>query len=154
MSFLSILKAIGKNFTVGIHKAIAFEVKALPLEKEIATAITFIPGAGAIGTTLLDLVTVVGRVEQITEAVGATNGSGPQKLAVALPDIEQAILSDPLFKGRQVSNLDKYNKALVAFTGAIADIADSFASTTVAPVAAPIQTPVAFTPAAIKVPTS
>lgn len=142
--FISILEKIGHSFKLGAEKAIAVEAQLLPLESAIAGGIGLVnPGAGV---TLQGLVAVVGRVEQIATAVNATTGTGAQKLEAAIPGVEQAILSDPLFKGKTPANLDLYNKAVIAITSALADLTNSFASGP-APVTAPVPAVILAAPA-------
>lgn len=132
--FVSLLEKIGHAFKIGAEKAIAVEANLLPLESAIAGGISLVNPV--VGVTLQGLIAVVGRVEQVATAVSASNGTGTQKLVAAIPGIEQAILSDPLFHGRVPANLDLYNKAIGAIAGALADLTNSFAATppTVAPV--------------------
>lgn len=122
----SLLDKIGGWFKFGAKKALLVEAKLLPAEQLVAGIVqTFNP---VVGTTLLDLLSVVGNVEQVAVAVGAASGTGLQKLQVAAPGIEQAILSDPIFKGKTITNLDLWNKALYAITGSLADLLRSTSS--------------------------
>lgn len=128
MKFISILESIGHKFALGVKKALDLEARALPAEKQIAGVITmFNPGVGA---TISGLLAVVGNVEQVAAAVGASTGSGVQKLTVALPGIEAAILADPLFAGKNIPDMTVWNANIVKFTSALVDLANSVESAT------------------------
>jgi hypothetical protein len=150
ISFTSILKSIGHAFHVGATKAVELEAKALPIEQKIDAAISlYSPSLGAaIGVgivTVQGLVAVIGNVEQIATAVGATDGTGPQKLLAAVPLVESAILADPLFKGKTIADFPKWNDAITKLTSALADLTNSVESatapvTSAATTAAPVAT--------------
>lgn len=128
MKFISILESIGTKFALGVKKALDLEAKALPIEQKIATTITvFNP---AFGATLSGLLSVVGNIEQVATAVGASTGTGPQKLVAALPGIESAILADPLFAGKHIPDLTAWNANLAKFTSALVDLANCVQSAT------------------------
>lgn len=103
MSFTSVLKSIGSKFKLGVQKAIAIEAKLLPFEKAAATSFATIDPKD--GVLVEDLVGILGNVEGVAQSVGASDGKGPQKLAAAVPQIEQAILQSPLFAGKQIPDL-------------------------------------------------
>ena len=123
---VSILDRIGSFFKLGAEKAIALETKLLPVEEAAATAVTVVDPA--LGGIFGDIVTEVSRVEQVAVAVGASTGTGAQKLAAAIPGVEQAILADPFFAGRKIPDLTKYNNAIAGLTGSVADLLKSFES--------------------------
>lgn len=122
--FKTFLDHLGSLFKIGAKDALAVEAKLLPAEGAVAAVVAAEnPAAGA---TLEGLIGVVTQVEQVATAVGASTGTGQQKLAAALPGIEDAILSDPLFKGKTIANQTLFNNAIVAVTGSLADILNSF----------------------------
>ncbi|HUZ04286.1 MAG TPA: hypothetical protein VMU62_02925 [Acidobacteriaceae bacterium] len=124
--FKTFLDHLGSMFKSGAEKALAVEAKLLPAEEATAAAISAInPAAG--GTFEAILSSVV-NVEQVATAVNASTGTGQQKLAAALPQVEQAILSNPLFKGKTVANLPLWNTAVEAIASASAELLNSFTS--------------------------
>lgn len=130
------IKRLGSLFLHGAEKAIEIvEKDAAPIENA-ALAVGTLAGVGAqvqaAENTFNEAFSEVVQVEQVATAVGASTGTGPQKLAAAVPQIEQIILSNSLFKGKTIIDLDKWNKAIAAFGGAIYDLSNSVA----APVAA------------------
>lgn len=139
-SFITLLDKIGSAFKLGITKALAIEVKALPLENAIAGGIALVDPP--LGATLLGLFGVIGKVEQVTVAVGVSKGTGQQKLATALPEIEQIILNEPIFAGKTPANLPLWNTAVESITGALADLLNSYAATPIpVPVTNPLPSP-------------
>jgi hypothetical protein len=136
---VTMLESWGAKFASGTKAVIAEEQKLRPLEKVVDAVITTVDPA--LGATLSGLLSVVGNVEQVATAVGASTGAGSQKLAVAIPGVEQAILADPLFKGKTISNLTLWNSAVEAITSALANLANSVQSSVP-------STVVAATPAA------
>ena len=133
--FIPWLKHLGSMFKVGAEKAIAIETKLLPGEEAAIQAVglaataagqpAIAAGAGIVGVSLQRLFGVAVQVEQISEAVGASAGTGAQKLAAALPQMEQTILSDPIFRGKTISNLDLWNQSIEAITSAIVGLGNS-----------------------------
>lgn len=132
--FKTFLDHLGSMFKTGAEKALAIEAKLLPAEEATAAAVSAVdPAAG--GTFEAILGSVV-NVEQVATAVSASTGTGQQKLAAALPQVEQAILSNPLFKGKTIVNLPLWNTAVEAITSASAELLNS------------VEAPGATTPAA------
>src|SRR5487761_1233008 len=126
--FVSFLDRIGKDFKLGAEKALALETKLLPAEEAIASGVTLVDPA--VGVTLKDLLMPIVGIQQAASALNASTGTGAQKLAVALPQFERALLSDPLFKGKTVANLPLYNSTLTTLTGAFADLMAAFSGET------------------------
>lgn len=122
--FITLLDKLGSDFKLGAAKALEVEAKLLPAEQAVAQVLTMVDPP--VGVTLQGLLASVVGVEQVAVALKASAGNGQQKLAVALPALEQAILSDPLFKGKQPANLPLWNSAIEKLTGAFADVLDSF----------------------------
>ncbi|MGC9291829.1 MAG: hypothetical protein ACP5EP_03790 [Acidobacteriaceae bacterium] len=121
--FKTFLEHLGSMFKVGAEKALAIESKLLPAEEAAAAVVsTMDPAAG--GTFGAILGSVV-NVEQVATALGASTGTGEQKLAAALPQVEQAVLANPLFKGKKIANLALWNKAIGAIASATADLMNS-----------------------------
>lgn len=137
MKFLSILESIGAKFKLGAKAAVQAEIKALPAEEEIAKAVAVVDAP--VGDTLLEILQVVGGVEQVATAVGATTGTGEQKLAAALPQVEDVLLASPLLKGKTIPDLAKFNSAVEDFTSAFVDLVNSVDGSVAAP--APVETP-------------
>ncbi len=120
----SFLDHLGSMFKLGAMKALAIEAKLLPAEETLAGVVaTFDP---ALGGTFEAILGSVVKVEQVATAVNASSGTGQQKLATALPEVEQAILSNPLFKGKTVANLPLYNTAIEQLTSASAQLLNAF----------------------------
>lgn len=118
------LDKLGSMFKLGAMKALAIEAKLLPAEETIAGVVTsFDP---ALGGTFEAILGSVVKVEQVATAVNASTGTGQQKLATALPEVEQAILSNPLFKGKTVANLPLWNAAIEQLTSASAQLLNAF----------------------------
>lgn len=122
--FISILDNIGHLFKTGIVKALAVEQKLIPLETAVAQQITvFDPPVGA---GIMAIITAIGKVEQVATAVGASAGTGTQKLQAALPDVEQVILGLPIFQGKHIPDVTRYNSAIIGITSAFADLLNAF----------------------------
>lgn len=130
--FVSFIKKLGSMFNHGVQKAIAIEQKALPAEEVIANVVGQLTGTSALVTagekTFESIFGTVVQVEQVATAVGATSGTGVQKLAVALPQVEQAILANPLFAGKVVIDTTKWNNAISAIAGAMYDLGNAVAA--------------------------
>lgn len=130
--FVSFIKKLGSMFQHGAAKAIAIEQKALPAEEVIANTVGVLTGTSAAVTagekTFESIFGTVVQVEQISTAVGASTGTGTQKLAAAIPQVEQAILANPLFAGATVIDTAKWNSAITAITGAMYDLGNAVAA--------------------------
>lgn len=89
MSFLSVLKAIGKDFEKGLVFAVKY---ALPVETLVAL---LFPAATPVVTAAFSAVDLIQKavlqVEQKYAASGASTGTGAQKLAEVLLLTEQAV---------------------------------------------------------------
>lgn len=127
--FVSFIKKLGSMFVHGSAKAIQIIQKDAPALELAALAVGTAAGVGPavlVGeATFNRIFGEVVEVEQIATAVKASDGTGVEKLAVAVPRVEQVILSDPLFKGKQIVDLDKWNKAVAAIAGAVYDLGNS-----------------------------
>lgn len=124
--FRTFLDHLGSMFKLGAEKALAIEAKLLPAEETVASVVgMFDP---VLGGTFEAILGSVVKVEQVATAVGAATGTGQQKLATALPEVEQAILSNPLFKGKQPANLELYNQAIEQITNASAQLLNAFSA--------------------------
>ncbi len=122
--FKTFLDHLGSMFKIGAEKALAIEAKLLPAEETVASVVgMFDP---ALGGTFEAILGSVVKVEQVATAVNASTGTGQQKLATALPEVEQAILSNPLFKGKTVANLPLWNAAIEQLTSASAQLLNAF----------------------------
>lgn len=121
--FVSFLKRLGGMFKTGATEALRIEAKLIPAEEAVGAALTIVNPA--VGGTFEAILASVVKVEQIATAVGASHGTGEQKLVAALPDVEAAVLSNPLFKGKTIANLGLWNSALEKITGAVADLTSS-----------------------------
>lgn len=139
MKFITFLDHLGSMFKIGAEKALAVEAKLLPMEEMATAAIAVVNPA--LGGTFEGILASVVKVEQVAKAVGASTGTGAQKLQAAIPAVEQAILSDPLFKGKTIANLDLWNKAILSITGSLADLMNSTAAS--APAAEAVASTVA-----------
>lgn len=126
--FKSFLDHLGSMFAIGNKKALQVEMALAPAEQSLAAIASLIPGAAPIVATVQAILGEIVKVQQITTAVGASTGTGAQKLAAALPSVEQVIMSDPLLAGKKIANLDLYNKALTSITGSFADLLNSLAA--------------------------
>ena len=124
--FVTFLEHLGHLFKVGAEKALAFEAKLLPLESAVAGTVSVIDPA--LGGTFEGILSSVVKVEQVATAVNATHGTGQQKLATALPEVEQAILSNPIFKGKTIANLSLWNTAIEQITSASAQLLNAVAA--------------------------
>ena len=132
--FKTFLDHLGSMFKNGAEKALAVEAKLLPAEEAIAAAVSVVNPA--VGGTFEAILGSVVNVEQVATAVNASTGTGQQKLAAALPQVEQAILSNPLFKGKTVANLPLWNSAVEAIASASAELLNSVeAPNTATPIA-------------------
>lgn len=134
--FVSFIKKLGVLFASGAVKAIAIVQKDAPAIEGIATTVGALTGqsvqvAAVEGTFNLAFNEIV-KVEQIATAVGASNGTGAQKLAAAAPQVEAVILANPLFKNVTITDQAKWTSAINSITGALYDLGNS-----VTPVAAP-----------------
>lgn len=130
--FVSFFRAVGKLFTKGVPAALKIVQKDAPALEGVALTVGTLAGVGpevAAGEETFNAIfkSVLG-VEQVAQAVGAGDGTGTQKLAAAVPQIEQIILQNPMFKGLQVADVDKYTKAVAQLTSAVVDIGNSFAA--------------------------
>lgn len=122
--FKTFLDHLGSMFRIGAATAIAIEAKLIPAEQTVVEVVSMF--SPALGGTFEAILGSVVKVEQVATAVGASTGTGIQKLTTAVPEVEQAILGNPLFKGKQPKDLALYNKALVAITSAAADLLNAF----------------------------
>lgn len=138
--FISILQNAGHLFTVGWQKALAFESqpKVKAVENAALAAVSLVDPA--LGVTLTSLFGIFVRVEQVSTAVGASSGTGPQKLQAALPDFEAAILSLPMFAGKRIPDLTQFNRALIQSASGLVDLMNAFETDN--PVDAPAVPPV------------
>lgn len=121
--FVSFLKHLGGMFKTGATEALRIEAKLIPAEEAVGAAL--VVANPAIGGTFEAILASIVKVEQVATAVGASNGTGEQKLVAALPDVEAAVLSNPLFKGKTIANLALWNTALEKITGAVADLTNA-----------------------------
>lgn len=121
------LDHLGSMFRIGNKKALQIETELGPAEQSLAGLAMLVPGAAPYVATVQGIIGEVVKVQQIADAVGAGTGTGAQKLAAALPNVESVIMSDPLLKGRTIANLDLYNKAFTSITGSFADLLNSLA---------------------------
>jgi hypothetical protein len=124
--FVTFLEHLGHLFKVGAEKALAVEAKLLPLESAVAGAVSVVDPA--LGGTFEGILGSVVKVEQVATAVNAAHGTGQQKLATALPEVEQAILSNPIFKGKTIANLSLWNMAVEQITSASAQLLNAVAA--------------------------
>jgi hypothetical protein len=127
------LQKLGSFFTTGAAKALQIEAALAPAAGAVESVVAASNPGAAVGINTFNAIlgSVVG-VEQVATAVGASSGTGAQKLVAAVPGVEQAILSNPLFAGKTPANLALYNSALTAITSSVADLLNSFgAGTTV-----------------------
>lgn len=132
--FMTFLDHLGQMFKTGVEKTLAIEARLLPAEQAAAAVVSTVdPAAGGTFNAILSSVV---NVEQVATAVGASSGTGQQKLAAALPQVEQAILNDPLFKGKKIANLALWNSAITAMAGATADLLNSVEAPTATATAA------------------
>lgn len=126
---LTYIKRLGSLFAHGVKKAIDLVEKDEKPIETIALTVGTIAGVGpqvqAVENTFNAMFSEVVNVEQIATAVGASTGTGQQKLAAAIPQVEQIILSDPLFKGKTITDLNKWNAAVLAITGALYDLGNA-----------------------------
>jgi hypothetical protein len=129
--FVTLLDKLGSDFKLGAEKALAVEAKLLPAEQAVAQVLSVVDPP--VGVTLEGLLTSVVGVQQVATALKVGTGNGAQLLAVAIPGLEQAILSDPLFKGKTPANLPLWNSAIEKITGALADVLNSFEAAPAAP---------------------
>lgn len=91
MSFLSVLKAIGKGFAKGLKWAVTY---AVPVEKLVALLFpAAAPAAAGIASATTLIQNAVLLVEQKYAASGVQNGTGAQKLAEVLTLTEDAVVS-------------------------------------------------------------
>ena len=121
--FKTFLDHLGSMFKKGAEKALAIEAKLLPAEEAVASVVSSVDPA--MGGTFEAILGSVVKVEQVATAVNASTGTGQQKLAAALPEVEQAILSNPLFKGKTIANLPLWNAAVEAIGSASAQLLNS-----------------------------
>lgn len=91
MSFISVLKAIGKAFEKGLVWAVKY---AVPVEKLVAL---LFPAAAPVAVGVADATTLIQNavllVEQKYAAAGVQDGTGDQKLAEVLTLTEAAVTS-------------------------------------------------------------
>lgn len=120
-------------FVTGASKALALEQKVAPTAQVVeSVAETVDPALVAPIDTFNAVVTTVVTVEQISTAVGAGTGTGAQKLTAAIPQVEAAILANPLFAGKTPADLTLFNTAISGLTSAVADLLSAFPATTTA----------------------
>jgi hypothetical protein len=123
-----------KKLLVDVDKGFAFvdkiAVAAQPVVQAVDAAIAPIDGplaaAIAAGDGLINgVISVTGSVLNTITAVGATNATPAQKMAAALPAIEQEILSDPTLAGAvkavggTPTNIAQFNTNLTAAAQAL-----------------------------------
>lgn len=128
--FVSFFKKLGTLFVHGAEAAITIVKKDAPAIENVVSIVGTLTGNGAAVNAGIDTFnsifnTVVG-VEQVATAVGASSGTGVQKLTAALPGVEQAILANPIFAGLKIADLTKYNAAIVGIASSMVDLANSF----------------------------
>ena len=91
MSFLSVLKSVGRDFSKGLQYAVMY---AVPAEK---LAAVLFPSAAPAVTAVADATSLIQKavmlVEQKYAAAGTQDGTGPQKLA------EVVLLTEPVVTG-------------------------------------------------------
>lgn len=91
MSFISVLKTIGKDFIKGLAWAVKY---AIPVEKLVAL---LFPAAAPVANEVVDATTLIQtavlQVEQKYAAAGIQDGTGAQKLAEVLLLTESAVTS-------------------------------------------------------------
>lgn len=127
--FLTFIKKLGSLFNTGVKKAIAIVQADAPAIEQVALTVGTLAGVGpevqAVEGTFNLIFNEVVKVEQIATALGVSSGNGEQKLLAAIPQVEEVILSNPLFAGKTITDLAKWNAALAAITGAVYDLANS-----------------------------
>jgi hypothetical protein len=146
--FKSFLDHLGSMFLLGNKKALQIETQLAPAEQSLAGLAMLVPGAAPYVATVQGIIGEVVKVQQIADAVGAGTGTGSQKLAAALPNVENVIMSDPLLAGRKIANLDLYNKAFTAITGSFADLLNSLEAPVAPTQAVPVPSPAPVSQAA------
>lgn len=118
-------------FVTGASKALALEQKVAPTATVIEGVVEAVDPALVVPIdTFNAVVTTVVSVEQIATAVGAGTGTGAQKLTAAIPQVEAAILANPLFAGKTAADLTLFNTAVSGLTSAVADLLSAFPATT------------------------
>jgi hypothetical protein len=120
MSFLSTLGKIFKGFAVGSQVA----SQVAPLVPGTAGGI--LAGIGGIGT-------IVGTVEGVLEK----SIPGSQKLALAAPIVEQAILAELSAKGFKIGDDAKFKTAISELTSATVDLYNALEAPLAGAVASP-----------------
>lgn len=111
MSFLSTLGKIFKGVAVGAQVA----SQVAPLVPGTAGGI--LAGIGGIGS-------IVGTIEGVLEK----NVPGSQKLALAAPIVEEAVLAELRAKGFKVADNEKFKAAITELTSATVDLYNSLES--------------------------
>ena len=131
----TLLDKLGSMVKVGAMRALGIEAKLLPAEYAVAGIVSeFDPPLGGTFEAILGGVV---KVEQVATALNVSKGTGKQKLAAALPAVEDAILSNPLFKGKTISNLPLWNTAVEQIASAAAQLLNSVDNTEITVPAAP-----------------
>lgn len=134
--FKSFLDKLGSLFLVGTKKALQIETALAPAEQAVVNVIgAIVPAYQPALVTLQAILGEIVKVQQIAVAVGAGAGTGPQKLAAAIPSVEQVIMSDPLLAGKTIANLPLYNQAIASITSSFADLLNAVADPAATPAA-------------------
>ncbi|MDE1176730.1 MAG: hypothetical protein PW789_08980 [Edaphobacter sp.] len=118
MSFLSVLKAIGKDFAKGLKWAVTY---AVPVERLVAL---LFPAAAPVVSELVDATTLIQNavlmVEQKYAASGVQSGTGADKLAEVLLLTQQTVTSLLAKAGIEVDTA--YLSSLVSAVVAILNV--------------------------------
>jgi hypothetical protein len=128
------LTNLGTNFKTFIGKLLSIQTKLQPIEQEAASLISV--ADPAVGGIFEGALAIAGQVEQVATAVNASTGTGAQKFAAALPQVEQAFLSSPLFAGKTITNETLWQTAINGLLQSVVDASNAVAAPTTATAAA------------------
>jgi hypothetical protein len=125
MSFVSVLKAVGKDFEKGLVWAVQY---AVPVEKLVGI---LYPPAAPIATEVADATSLIQNavilVEQKYAASGIQDGTGSQKLAEVLTLTQQAVSG--LLSKAGISSDSAYVTSLINAVVAILNVQQSTTTT-------------------------
>jgi|SRR5579862_5620260 len=110
------LKKVGADLKV----ALGLAIKEAPLGEAIAAAAGVPPAAIGEIASFASIFTGI-------EAVAGSTVPGPQKLLAALPLADSFVKTNPLFSGKVVADVEKYETALKGFASNFVDLLNSFA---------------------------
>jgi hypothetical protein len=120
---LSFLKTAEQD----LAKVIAGAARLMPFAETAAETVAVASGHADVVSTIEKIGSIVTGAGAIVTTVSGAAGTGAQKLAIAVPQVDQLIKSSGFLGAQAIADEQKWSGAIQTLTGAIADLYDSLA---------------------------